>query len=132
MICLFLIFSIFSTNSKANNDNAVYLQKDERTPFAGILTTFEHSKVIAVRLIERDTYKALSESYEKSMDLYKTNVDLSEKKVNMLLEQNDNLSIQLKNSQSMTDLQKFLMFGLGIITTVGAGLLVHEIAKTSK
>ena len=121
---------ILSTSSRAND--ALYLQKDERAPFSGILTTVEHSKVISTRLIERDTYKALSESYQKTLEFYKVNNELTEKKVNLLLEQNDNLSLQLKDSQSLSDLQKFLMFGLGIIATVGAGLLVNEIAKTSK
>lgn len=125
-----MMFLILSTNSKAND--AVYLQKDERAPFSGILTTVEHSKVISTRLLERDTYKALSESYQKTLEFYKINNELTEKKVNILLEQNDNLSLQLKDSQSLSDLQKFLMFGLGIIATVGAGLLVNEIAKTSK
>ena len=121
---------ILSTSSRAND--ALYLQKDERAPFSGILTTVEHSKVISTRLLERDTYKALSESYQKTLEFYKVNNELTEKKVNLLLEQNDNLSLQLKDSQSLSDLQKFLMFGLGIIATVGAGLLVNEIAKTSK
>lgn len=121
---------ILSTSSRAND--ALYLQKDERAPFSGILTTVEHSKVISTRLLERDTYKALSESYQKTLEFYKVNNELTEKKVNLLLEQNDNLSLQLKDSQSLSDLQKFLMFGLGIIATVGAGLLVNEITKTSK
>lgn len=125
-----MMFLILSTSSRA--DDAVYLQKDERAPFSGILTTVEHSKIIGTRLLERDTYKALSESYQKTLEFYKSNNELTEKKVNILLEQNDNLSLQLKDSQNLNDFQKALMFGLGIVVTVGAGLLVNEIAKTSK
>ena len=125
-----MMLSILSTNSKA--EDAVYVQKDERAPFSGVLTTVEHSKVIATRLIEGDTYKALTESYQKTLELYKSNGELSEKKVNILLEQNDKLSEQLKSSQSLNDFQKALLFGIGVVTTIGAGLLVHEIAKNNK
>lgn len=125
-----MTLSILSINSKA--EDAIQLKKGDPAPFSGVLTSVEHSKLIAVRLIERDTYKALSESYQKTSDLYKINSELSDKKVNTLLDQNDKLSEQLKNSQSISDVQKFLMFGLGIVTTIGAGFLVHEIAKTSK
>lgn len=125
-----MISLILSISSNAD-ENSIYIQKDERAPFSGILTNVERSKIVAVHLIERDAYKSLSESYQKTNELLKNNIDLQEKKVNILLEQNDRLFQELKNSENTSDLEKLLIFGLGVITTIGAGFLVHEIAKTS-
>ena len=67
---------------------------------------------------ERDLYKQIMNNTNDI--LYK-----EQDKVKILIQQNEKLLKQ----QSLTDLEKYLLFGLGIATTIGAGVLVKNIIK---
>jgi len=109
---------------------------DETDPFFGEKGTIlqkdawvfssKKTKEIRDRLIDLDTQTKLNESLNKSIDLYKSNDQLQQNKINLLLEQNDKLAQRLNDSQSLNNWEKFGLFVLGIAATVGAGIAIKK------
>lgn len=110
-------------------DTSVALDKDQKAPFAGILMDQEKANSVKIGLLERDLYKELSESQNRSIGLLKQNMTYSEDKVNKLLEQNDKLSERLQSAQGMNTWERIGFFVLGIAATVGAGLAIRSISR---
>ena len=86
----------------------------------------EKAKDVRNRLIDLDTYTKMNESLNKSLDLYKSNEELQQNKVNLLLEQNDKLAKRLGESQSLNNWERLGLFILGIAATVGAGFAIKK------
>ena len=110
-------------------NQSIPLKSGERAPVDGVLMDAEAANQVKTGLLERDLYKELSDSQTHSIDLLKQNMIYSEDKVNKLLDQNDKLSEQLKNSQSFTNLERIGLVLLGIVITVGAGVALKSVAK---
>lgn len=116
IISIVLSNAIVLNNAFAEED-AVYLAKDSKAPYAGILLPVEKAAELRKNLIELDTLKAINESYTKSIQMYKQSIQLSEDKYNTLLNQNDKLALALVESRQSNDLQKIIWFGLGVLAT---------------
>lgn len=129
LLGILLIFLTSVNNCYAGSTDVVELQPDQLAPFHGLLFTIEKASEMKGQLLERDLYKELSNSQQHSIDLLKVNSDLSEKKVNILLEQNDKIAENLRSAQGMTNLERFAFFALGVLATVGAGLTIKNITK---
>lgn len=125
LLQLSLIFSLSASNCYADTD-VVELQPNQLAPFHGLLFTPEKANSIKAQLLDGDLYKQLSESQQHSIDILKQNMDLSEKKVSMLLDQNDKLSESLKSAQGMNNLERIGLVLLGVVMTVGAGVAIKK------
>lgn len=86
----------------------------------------DKAKDVRNRLIDGETNLKLNESLTRSIELYKSNDEIQQKKVNLLLEQNDVLAKRLNESQSLNNWEKFGLFVLGIAATVGAGIAIKK------
>lgn len=128
MTRLILIICLI-TSGTVRAEDTVLIEKEQKAPFAGILFSLPKANEIRGQLLERDLYKELSDSQQKTIQLYKSNNELSESKVNMLLEQNDKLSASLRSSQSLNTWECVGLFTLGILATVGAGLAIRSLNK---
>jgi hypothetical protein len=74
-------------------------------------------------------YKLLTASYEKSIELYKSNEELIDRKTKLLLDQNDKLYEMLNKERSRSNWEKIIWFSLGFLS-VGMGVYgVKEITK---
>lgn len=89
----------------------------------------EKAKNVRDRLIDSESFSRINESLQKSLELYKSNEQIQQNKVNLLLEQNDKLAQRLGESQSLNNWERFGLFVLGIAATVGAGFAIHQAAK---
>jgi hypothetical protein len=89
----------------------------------------EKAKNVRDKLIDGDTYQKLNESLSKSIELYKSNDQLQQNKINLLLEQNNKLAVRLHDSQSLNNWERFGLFLLGIAATVGAGIAIRQASK---
>ncbi len=89
---------------------------------------FSPSKAKEVRdkLIDGETYQKLNESLNKSIELYKSNEQINNNKINLLIEQNDKLAKNLLASQSLNNWERFGLVLLGIAMTVGAGFAIKK------
>lgn len=86
----------------------------------------EKAKSTRDKLIDLQTTEKINESLNKSLDLYKSNEQIQQNKINLLLEQNDKLALRLGESQSLNNWEKFGLFVLGIAATVGAGFAIKK------
>lgn len=117
------IFSIVVSNLIVLNSTAlagnqvIYLEQDKPAPYSGVLFPVEKANELRKAVIELETLRALNESYIKSIDLYQTSIQLTDKKFQALNEQNEKLSLALVESRSSSDLQKIIWFGLGVLAT---------------
>jgi hypothetical protein len=99
-------------------DDALVLNKGQPAPFTGLLLTEDKANEVYNDIKK---YKLLNESLEKSVILYKQNEELYDKKVNILLQQNDKLSENLLQARTTSNWEKVLWFGLGFLS-VGLGI----------
>lgn len=115
---MILLVSSMTVNNICIADDAVVLQKNQPAPFAGLLLTEEKANSVYNDL---NRYKLLNESLERTIVLYEQNEKLQDKKVNILLEQNDKLAESLSQARSTSNWEKVLWFGLGFLS-VGLGI----------
>ena len=122
-----LISSIFST--RLRSEDVVLLNKDDKAPYTGLL--FPREKALEVRrtVLENDELKLINQSFQRSIDLYKTNESESEKQKQILLERNDQLANQLSKSRSMTDWERIAWFVGGVVVTGAAVWGASKLAK---
>ncbi len=124
-----VISSAIISNIAFAGEDAVYLEKDSKAPYAGILLPVEKATNVRKSLIELDALRAINESYVKSIQMYQNAIQLNDQKYNTLSEQNDKLSIALVESRKSADLQKIIWFGFGVIAT---GFAVYGAKKITQ
>lgn len=113
-----LLISLIIVNSLgAYAEDVIYLDKGKAAPYDGYLFTPEKAKDTRLQLIEGDYNKDLVKSLTKTIDLYQSNEEISNKKVDLLLDQNDKLAVQLNSSRQVSNWEKVGYFLGGIIIT---------------
>lgn len=117
LLMILLVFSMI-VNDTASAEDAVVLNKGQQAPFTGLLLTEDKANEVYSDIKK---YKLLNESLEKSVILYKQNEELYDKKVNILLQQNDKLAENLLQARTTSNWEKVLWFGLGFLS-VGLGI----------
>jgi hypothetical protein len=122
-----LIFSIVLSSALVLNgyvyaESVVYLEKNKPAPYSGVLFPSEKADELRKMAIEVETLRAINESYNKSIQLYRQTITLSDEKFKLLETQNERLSVSLVESRRSNDLQKILWFSLGVLAT---GLAVY-------
>jgi len=98
--------------------DAIVLPQGKAAPYTGLLLPEQKAAELYNDLYKN---KLLIESYEKSIELYKKNEFLCDKKTSILLEQNDKLAEALQKQRSVNNWEKIIWFGLGFIS-VGMGI----------
>lgn len=125
-LLMILLVSSMIVNSTANADEAIVLNKGQAAPYTGILLTEEKANSVYNDL---NKYKLLNESLERTVVLYEQNEKLQDKRINILLEQNDKLAVNLQQARTTSNWEKVLWFGLGFLS-VGLGIYgVQAITK---
>ena len=102
----------------AYGDDVTYLDKGTPAPYDGFLLTVPKAKEYRLITIERDNYKLVNESLNNTILSLQNINKYEEEKNGILLKQNDNLAQTAYNSQRMSDLEKVLWFGGGVIATI--------------
>lgn len=120
LISTILLISFASVNCFADDD-VIKLEKDQKAPWTGVLFSQSKASELVTVTKERDNYKLLTESLERSIVLYKQNDELQNSKVSMLMEQNDYLSKSLKSSRDFSNIERIVWFFGGVLAT-GAAL----------
>lgn len=115
MFSIFLIVLTITSNSYAVESR--FLEEGTPAPFSGYLIPPSTTKELKDAVIERDGFRLINTSLEKSISIYKQNEVLYTDKVNVLVNQNDNLAKSLESARSTSDLTKILWFGLGVVAT---------------
>lgn len=127
-ITLSILLLTFSTNVSFAN-TSVSLTKDQLAPFAGVLMDGEKAAEVHVQLMERDLYKELADSYTTDINARKQNDVLTQQKISLLQDDNSKLADQLRSVDKVNNVERILIFTLGVVATILAGSLVNKIAK---
>lgn len=86
----------------------------------------EKAKDVRDRLIDLDVARKSIESYKTSLDLEKGMQEIQDKKIKLLVDQNDNLAKNLTAERSLSSWEKALYFFGGIAATVLAGWAIKK------
>jgi hypothetical protein len=125
-----LISSIVASNTcSVFAADATPIKSGQPAPYDGLLLTPEKAQEVKNTYVERDGYKLLNDSLQKSLDLSGGAFNLSEQKVNILLEQNNKLAVNLNEARTTSNFEKFMWFGLGVL---GASLAVYGVKKAAQ
>jgi len=110
-------------------ESAVFLQKGQTTPFSGLLLSEKQAQQTRRELIERDNLHALTVSYEKTIQLQQLGLQTREDQVENLRKQNNSLYEQVNRDKAVTNFERVIWFGLGVI---GTGFAVYGASKLAK
>jgi hypothetical protein len=113
-----LLISLILINLVTRNlfaDEALSLIKGTAAPYSGVLLPLDQATDLRNSVLERDSYKKLNDSLNQSIDIYKTNEQYDQQKINLLVKQNDDLTKATQSERSLTDLEKMLYFGAGVV-----------------
>lgn len=105
------------------------LEKDKPAPFTGYLFSPEDTAKLRGELVEKDGLVKINESYQRSIDLYQKNEEILNNKVNVLLNQNDQLSNSLYKEKTLSSFEKVLWFVGGVLIT---GFAFYGAQKVTK
>lgn len=109
--------------------DTIYLAKDTPAPFEGLLFPTAQANQIRQQLIERDGLLLINTSLQKSLDL-STQIDTSNnKKINLLIEQNDKLASSLSEERTMSNWERVGYFVGGIVVV---GLAFYGLGQIHK
>jgi len=121
-----LVCSIFSFVVAAD---PVYLNKDDKSPYSGLLFTEQKANEIRRELLDKDYLKLQNDSLNRSLDLYKANEALYGQQKQLLLDQNDKLAKSLYQERNLTNWERVGFFVLGITVT---GLAIYGASQLAK
>ena len=129
--CLLRILSIslIVGSSSSFSYDSVHLQKGTQAPFEGLLFSLEDASKLRVDLLEKDTYLLLNESYKKSFNLLEASTKLKDEQFDLVMKRNLELTKSLNSQKDMNDWERFMWFGLGILTST---LTVYGIKNATK
>ena len=127
LITLLMLSLTFSTSVRANTSTP--LTQGQAAPFTGLLLDSEKAAEVHVQLLERDLYKELSDSQSTEITAFKQNDLLQTQKESILLDQNTKLANQLQEVDHVNNVERILIFTLGVAATILAGSLINTIAK---
>lgn len=124
-----LILSISLINVNSFSQDTVALQKDDKAPFTGILFSEEKSRKIKLELEEKDSYKVLYDSTQRSLNLLDQNLKLKDDQIDILMNQNNKLAMSLRDSKDFNSWERFAWFALGVVAT---GFAVYGLNQATK
>lgn len=108
---------------------AVYLNKDDKSPFSGYLLPEDKLKSLRNDSLENTANKQIIDRLNKSINLYQTNSDLKDKQLKLYSDQNDQLVKSLVAEENLNTWEKILYFGGGIVLTGLAIYGAHSLYK---
>lgn len=124
-----ILLTIFVSNIAFAQEDVTVIKKGTPAPYDGILLTEDKARELRNYKIERDNYKLLNESLERSIVLHTRNENIYQTKINLLLEQNDKLAKSLYDAKDTTNLERIMYFSIGVIAT---GFAVYGATKIVK
>jgi len=124
-----LSISLIAGSNASFAYDSVLLQKGTPSPFEGVLFSTEDAGKLRVELLEKETYQLLNESYQKSFNLVEASNKLKDEQFDLVMKRNLELTKSLNSQKDMNDWEKFMWFGLGILTST---LTVYGIKNATK
>lgn len=110
-------------------EDVKYLNQGETAPYNGFLFTVKRSEELRKMELDLDKYKYLNESLNKSLTYQNDIAAKKDEQIKLYEDRNDVLSKRLQEERSMTSLERFGWFALGVISV---GLATYGINQATK
>lgn len=117
LVLTLLLIPLISLNSAFANPLAIRLNKDQISPYSGILLNEEMAKVIYDQLDDCGRIKLINKSLNDSIEIYKKNEVLYKSEVTLIRNENLTLRTALDKSNENNFWRNALYFGLGVLST---------------
>ena len=108
-----------------NNDDTVFIKKDERAPFTGHLMSEQRAERTRQELIELDQKRLLLETEQHRTQRLGVIISLKDEEIELYNKQNE----RLLKANKQSDTLQYIWFGLGVLATglavYGAGSLAR-------
>lgn len=127
-ICQIILIGIL-INYQIKAEPSVPLKKGVPAPFSGVLLNNDKANEIKQKLIEKDRLELLNKSFELSIDLYKQDSVICEKRHNACMKEANSLSTDLQIARQTSDLTKVLWFGGGVLATI---LVIYGVKEATR
>lgn len=126
-ISLILISLLITSSSFA--EDAIYLEKDQKSPYSGVL--MPESKVIELRnnTLENNTRKLQIDSLNTSVNLLEDIVSKKTEQVGILLDQNDKLSKTAFSERNLNNWEKAGWFVAGLFVAYASVKVGQAVLK---
>jgi hypothetical protein len=129
---IMILLSSVILNPVAAADSALKVKAGEAVPKQydqGTLLDPGQASKIKQQLQDADDCTKENKSYQKSVELYKSNETAYQDENTLLLNRNLSLSKSLNDAKETSDLTKILYFGLGVVITGGAFYGASKLVK---
>lgn len=123
---MLVILTVLGKSNTGFAQDVIKLEKGEPAPYRGILFDEEQANTL---YNEIETSHQKVTSLEKINLLYKDNEELYEKKLNILLTQNVNLTNALSNSEKNKEVSKIIWFAAGVSAVVLGAYATQAVSK---
>jgi hypothetical protein len=121
-----LILLIVIANNALAQDAQVLL-KGTQAPYTGLLIP-EDKAVVLYNDVRK--YKLLSESYEKTVEIYKLNESLLNDKSKLLMDRNASLEEGMRKATTISTIEKIGWFALGFLSVLAGSYAAKTISST--
>ena len=121
-----LIFLISATLIINSAFAATALKKGQLAPSDGVFFSNEEAQKLMADAKELDTLKKLNLSLNLSLDYTTQNNEILQKKTSVLMDQNNTLATRLYEARDVSNMERIMWFGLGVL---GTGLAAYGISK---
>lgn len=126
-INVFVILSLIGNLCYA--EDVTFLNQGDKAPYTGYLFTESKTKEVRIQLLERDSYKALNDSYEKTNVWLKQNIDLKDQQITIVSQRNDDLAKALREEKTANNWERIFYFAIGVLATSAAVYGVKKITQ---
>lgn len=117
--------------SSQANATVIHLNAGDKAPNSGYLFNEDEAQNTRSRLLDCEDLNAISVSLQKSIDIYKQNQNLYSEQTTILLNQNQKLLEADKSASSLSTLEKFGYFAMGVLAA-GVSFFVAEKAISNR
>jgi hypothetical protein len=118
----FLILLTIISISDPSHAAGVLVKAGTPVPFDGFLFNYQDTNDIKNQLIDKDMYKQLTESYQRTIEFYNKKDSIYENQITLLNNENQSL-------RSRSEWSNYLWFALGVLAT---GFAVYGAKKVTQ
>lgn len=120
------VLSIFLISLTASAET-VTIEKDQKAPFKGVLMDTETAEQAKKDIESARILREMNTSFKETINLLQEKNIQTEKQKDIVIEQNLKYTKEIQKARSTTDLEKIVIFALGI----GSTILLYNVVKNT-
>lgn len=123
------ILAIILISNTVFAQEAVFLAKDQKSPYDGILMPQSLAAEFRIAVLERDTFKAENTSLKLSLTLQEEIIAKKTEQIGIVLEQNDKLAKTAYSERNLNNWERAGWFLVGLLAAYGSVKLGQAVIR---